>query len=106
MVYLPVMSTARLGAQVTAPVYQRRKIVPCFAKRLRLGVRHSFRPLKPTSLHPRSSARIITRFGRGAGSPPRLSVGIAQEKIRNTKKTFPMRPLRATLFSESDEPQA
>src|SRR5688500_16668452 len=57
------MSAARLGAQVTPAAYQRRNTVPCFASRSRFGVFQSFRPLNPTSPHPRSSARIKTMLG-------------------------------------------
>src|SRR4051812_32717066 len=63
MEYRPVISAARLGAHTTAAVYQRRKVVPCDAMRSRLGVCHSLRPLKLTSLYPRSSASMSTMLG-------------------------------------------
>src|SRR5262249_38081151 len=66
MPYLPVISAARLGAQTVPAVYQRVKIVPCLANRSRCGVFHSFRPLKPTSDQPRSSAKRKTKLGLSA----------------------------------------
>src|SRR5215213_9457193 len=80
MVYLPVISAARLGAHVTPAAYQRRKIVPCEASRSRFGVAHSVRPLNPTSPQPRSSARISTTLG------DRESAAIAGGLLRNATR--------------------
>src|SRR5687767_11669794 len=82
MVYLPVIRTARLGAHVTAPAYHRRKRVPCRASLSRLGVFHSLRPLNPTSLHPRSSARIKSRFGGRAANAEVLAIHAKRQRIR------------------------
>src|SRR3989442_975100 len=79
MGYLPVISAARLGAQVTPAAYQRRKTVPCAARRSRLGVGHSLRPLKPTSPQPRSSARMTTMLG---GRSALQAAGVQMNVIR------------------------
>src|SRR4051812_20951739 len=89
--YLPVISAARLGAQVTPAVYHRRNTVPCAASLSRLGVAHSLRPLNPTSPQPRSSAKMNTTFGGrstgGAGAaaaPVVIAVTISAIEKQNS----------------------